>query len=1163
MLDSIFSKIDNNLEKHNHVFLHGPSSDQLSVILNYYQDFKKQNNLIICQDNEAAEHVFSFLKDIQINASKHNLYMYYPYEDTPYNGIFQSEQDMHYNFNILFKLSHNSENLTVVTSIDAVFQKIPNKSFFKDHYLSLNVEDIISPTELAQKLYHLGYNSGSSIEEPGTFTQKGEIFDICTPGKDAFRIHFFDDLIEEISCVDFVTKRTIDNSKLNSIDIGPNTHIVRNNQFTQNLRKNLPFPRPGQREKFEFKKSIFESLSNGIIFEDYISYFPLFFDNKQTLIDYFNLDLSKLYFFNYEISMKQLELFREHLYDMYDKYFSIEDTNSLLPDPNEYYSFYEQIVFSKYKKIYHDQLKIEVELELKDEFDHFHLKLDPLSSIINSIVNPTISREVKIRSILAYIDKNFKYSGNIIFLHSNDSTKIEFKHLLESNLEEYSEIYKRVHYLKAYLPSSFFHENSKTIFISDNEIFAAKKSKTKPKLNYDLDLFAEQLSTLKIGDFVIHSDYGQGKYLGLEQIDHGTGLNDFLVIEYTLQDKIYVPVYKIDQIQKQADSSANLQLDNLRTKSFEVTKAKAKKSVKKLAFDLLKLQAERSSIQSFPYSPPDENFHQFELDFPYEETPDQKNASLRVIEEMQKTTPMDFLVCGDVGFGKTEIAMRAAFKAVLDHKQVAILVPTTILALQHFNSFIKRFKNFPVNIQFVSRLKTPKQVQAILSDLEEGKVDILIGTHKILSKSVVFKDLGLVIVDEEQRFGVSHKEKLKLLKTSVDFLTLTATPIPRTMQMAFLGLRELALIKTAPPRRQSIKTYLIKEDEVTLKMAIEKELNRGGQVYFVHNRVRDMEIIKEKILKLAPKANILIAHGQLPERELEKRMTAFYNGDFNVLLATTIIESGIDIPSANTMIIDRADTYGLSQLHQLRGRIGRSDKKGYAYFVIPESKIINDNAQKRLKALQTFSELGSGFNIASSDLEIRGAGDILGAEQSGHIANIGLELYMELLKEAIHNLKGEKQYLKSNIEIFAPFSGLIPGHYISQQSERLRFYKRMSNTSSLEKLSDIIEEMKDIYGPFTQEVENLSVLIQIKILFQDKAITQVKAVGNTLKLKFNEGKLAANLEFRNKLVENLFNHPNKFSFSPDYTVSYRHHAQLSPEEMLNAAKYIAQQIIPC
>ena len=668
-----------------------------------------------------------------------------------------------------------------------------------------------------------------------------------------------------------------------------------------------------------------------------------------------------------------------------------------------------------------------------------------------------------IKGSLKVLKTELKSYGHLVVTYKSENARQELTYLLEEN--GLKALGDRLHFVFGKLDEGFYYKTEHIFVLSESDFFAIKKKKTKQVASTNKDLFAEQLATLKINDYVIHRDYGIGVYKGLETIQAMDQQSDYLVILYEDGDKGYVPVYKLNLVQKHADASSGLKVASLKSKKFAELKTKARGSVKKLAFDLLKLQAERKLRGGFPYSPPDHLFREFELSFAFEETPDQSKAINDVLEDMQQQYPMDRLVCGDVGFGKTEVAMRAAMKAVLDKKQVVVLVPTTVLALQHFHSFKKRFENFPVNVEMISRFRSAKEKSEVMVKVAEGKVDILIGTHAVLSDKLEFRDLGLLIIDEEHRFGVAHKEKLKVLKTGVDVLTMTATPIPRTLQLSFLGIRDLSLIQTAPPRRQAIKTYIIKEDDLTLKSAIEKELARGGQIYYVHNRVHDIEEHELYLKKLVPGARISVTHGQMNERELEKRINDFYDHKSDILLATTIIESGIDIPNANTMIIDRADTYGLAQLHQLRGRIGRSDRKAYAYFIVPEDRILNETAQRRLHALQTYAEMGSGFALASSDMEIRGAGDILGGEQSGHIESIGLEFYMDLLQEAIHEIRGEQKVSSKNIEIQAPYSAYIPNGYIPDHALRLKYYKRLSNSNEMNRLEDIISVRSPLLYP--------------------------------------------------------------------------------------------------
>jgi transcription-repair coupling factor (superfamily II helicase) len=594
--------------------------------------------------------------------------------------------------------------------------------------------------------------------------------------------------------------------------------------------------------------------------------------------------------------------------------------------------------------------------------------------------------------------------------------------------------------------------------------------------------FARAFGDLKEGDIIVHTDFGVGRYAGLVKMEVRGIPGDFLALEYAGKDKVYLPVSRMRLIQKWTGGDPEkVALDKLGGTSWEKTKRRVKEQLLKMAAELLQMYAARKAHPGHAYSPPDRYFHQFEADFEFEETPDQAKAIEDVLADMQKPTPMDRLVCGDVGYGKTEVAMRAAFKAALDRRQVAVLVPTTVLAQQHFQSFKKRFKDYPVSIEVISRLKTPQETRDILRRAKEGKLDILIGTHKLLGGEVTFKDLGLIVVDEEQRFGVKQKEALKRLRTQVDVLTLTATPIPRTLNMAMSGVRDMSIIATPPQDRRAIRTFVQKYDEGVIREAILREVQRGGQVFFVHNRVESIGAMEQKLAELVPEVSVSVAHGQMREGELDKVMTAFVEKKFQVLLSTAIIESGIDISNANTMIVDQADQFGLAQLYQLRGRVGRSRERAYAYLLVPARRAITKDAQRRLEVLQAFTELGAGFSIASHDLEIRGAGNLLGGEQSGAIEAIGFDMYAQLLDEAVAELKGEPLRQQVEPEVQLPIPALIPDDYVPDVHQRLVFYKRFSQAGTPDEVTDLRAELVDRFGEAPDEVDHLSEQTLLKI----------------------------------------------------------------------------------
>lgn len=1067
-----------------------------------------------------------------------------------YSSIIPSSSNHFHRFEVLNKITKSEKPPSIVSSINAYQLLLPHREFFEKSSLKLTVSDVITPEELSKILVEIGYQKALSIEEPGTFSNRGEIFDIYPLGGDPIRLYYFDEMIEEIFSISKETLRTNRDNPLESVSIDQTPYSLLVSDYVDNFRNNFPRPSNSNKEAIEYRQEVFKKLRNQQTFDDFPYYTSCFFNECNTLFDYtknYNTFLFNSFEITEEFESQQIELDESHD-------FFLENTSQIIkPSPEKI--FLKEIKFPEMSVYRVNELDIKINLDQKE--DMIPLDIKPFN--FNSSKDRQDFLKQLVQTISDYLNiKNYDVS----ILYQTQASLDEIKHILKTFSE--NDLISRINFTKFPIDKGFLYDIEKLLFVSEGDFFhrKAKQKKTKSD-NFENDLFADQLSTLEIGDYIIHKDHGLGKYLGVQTLELNNSKSDFVTLEYQDQDKVYVPVYRLNLLQKYSTNQVHVTVANLKTQKFENLKKKARASVKKLAFDLLELQAKRKLKESYAFSPPDHEYNEFALAFPYVETTDQASAIESVIQDMQKTTPMDRLVCGDVGFGKTEVAMRAAFIAVLDNKQVCVLVPTTVLGMQHFNSFKTRFADFPVRIEFISRLQSTKKTNEVLDELKEGKIDILIGTHKLLSDKVKFKDLGLIVIDEEQRFGVGHKEKLKLMRESVDTLTLTATPIPRTLQLSFLGIKELSLIKTPPPKRQSIKTYVIKEDKNTLKIAIEKELQRGGQIFIVHNKVQDIEYFTGKIRELVPSAKIIYAHGQLTPRELEKRITDFYNHKYDILISTTIIESGIDIPNANTMIIDRADTYGLSQLHQLRGRIGRSDKKAYAYFMIPNHKKLSDIAAKRLRALQTYADIGSGFSLASSDLEIRGSGDILGPEQSGHLANIGLELYMELLQEAIQNLKGETQKTFIDIEIVSNFDSYIPNHYIQDAGTRLKYYKKLSNKRSIAELEELSEEIVDQFGQQPVEVKALIQILRSRILLQGIGITKLKIQSNTIIIYFDQNFIAENTDIQERIVNFFMQRPKIYKINPDFSINCRFKDKIELEDFSDFAKHIAEQLQIC
>jgi transcription-repair coupling factor (superfamily II helicase) len=639
------------------------------------------------------------------------------------------------------------------------------------------------------------------------------------------------------------------------------------------------------------------------------------------------------------------------------------------------------------------------------------------------------------------------------------------------------------------------------------------------------------LAELKPGDYMVHLDFGVGVYRGLQHIALQGAEGDFLLLDYAGNDKLYLPVDRINLVQRYIGADGvEPRVDRLGTASWEKAKSRARAAVEEMAEELLKIYAARQVEQGFAFSPPDDLYREFEASFAFEETPDQMAAIEDVIRDMERAKPMDRLVCGDVGYGKTEVAMRAAFKAVMDGKQVAVLVPTTVLAQQHLETFTERFKAYPVRIGMLSRFRSPKEQKELLAGVKKGDIDIVIGTHRLLQKDMTFKDLGLLIVDEEQRFGVSHKERLKQFRAVVDIMTLTATPIPRTLYMSLMGIRDLSIIDTPPVDRLSIKTYVSRFSDELIREAVLRELRRGGQIFFVHNRVQSIEAMAEHLRRLVPEAKIVTGHGQMDEKELERVMLAFMHGESNLLLCTTIIESGLDIPNANTLIVNRADAFGLAQLYQLRGRVGRAKQRAHAYFLIPGEGAISSDARERLKILQDISELGAGFRIATHDLEIRGGGDLLGARQSGNIAAVGFELYTEMLEETIRQLKGEDLQERVEPEIKLRVPAFVPEEYVKDPNQRLVIYKKLTQAGTEEEIAEVADELVDRFGKLPLAASYLLEVMQIRIGLKNLLIKEVEFDGKRLIFAFHP-KTPVSPDI---IVALIRKEPGKCTFTPDY-----------------------------
>lgn len=1040
------------------------------------------------------------------------------WDPDPYSGVTPSIRTRIERIGALSKLHENPERpKLLLASWQGAFQATPSHEFISSHCLDVTLGGVFSSLDaITHKLHSLGYAKVELVEDEGTYSIRGEIVDVFPPSRDhPVRIELFDTQVERIRFFDVESQRSIESSEeLRSISIGPAREFIVSEENAHQLRDRIK----RYCDDHDISRAIRDPINHLLVhlsypeFSDFWS--PFAEPNLSNLLDHLGPDTLVVW---RDFDSAQ-ERFRAYLKNSVDRHRALLERGILVPPPERLYL---EPDFSRLKSVRIDSVaigenveSIDLGIQLNTNLPKSPSEIVPaVAALVQTLDSP--STELLIRAPSSDLLERIRFLYKDVFSRLKRS---------------------RIEISQGAVSSGFRWESENLVVFDENELLPIRGQKKPTRIgkrsrhsqNWN---GLESISSITIGDAVVHRDHGIGLYRGIHRLSTADSENDYLLIEYADKDRLYIPIYRLNSVQRYHAGSENVSLDHLGTNSFAKTKERAKTAIRKMAIDLLKLYAKRTVAHGFRFGGFDSAFEEFENSFPFDETPDQQRAIHDVIGDLSSGKVMDRLVCGDVGFGKTEVAMRAAFRAVLDGRQVAVLVPTTVLCFQHENSFGQRFSRYPVRIASLSRFKSPKDQKTVLADLKAGKIDIVIGTHRLLSKDVDFKNLGLVIVDEEHRFGVEHKERLKTLRESVSFLTLTATPIPRTLHMALSGLRDISLISTPPADRLPIRTYVCKESDDTIREAIRFELARAGQVFYVHNRVQSLSRVSEKIARLVPEAKVTLAHGQLSEKELEERVFEFYSKKSNILLCTSIIESGIDLPSANTIIIDRADTFGLSQLYQIRGRVGRSDKRAYAYLFVPNERAISDDATKRLEVIQRFVELGSGFAIANHDLEIRGGGNFLGPEQSGQIAAIGLELYTELLDEAIHELRGESRQGPStkDPEIKVPFSCILPESFVPDVHQRLAIYRRLSLAETEEALREIESELIDRYGNLPAETHHLLWLIRVKNLLKRYGVDSLTLGPERVSII-----LGANCLFDpHRIVAAVANDPKGASISPD------------------------------
>lgn len=1001
----------------------------------------------------------------------------------------------------------NDKKKIIVTSIDAFSAKYTPHEMFIEYSMCLHENEEVNLNEISKKLIQSGYERVEIVEGKGQYSLRGGILDVFpTCSTYPYRVELFGDEIESIRTFNTESQRSIE--KVNKLEIFPAKEIITSEEVLQLGKERLKnefeniASTDKNKERIEKLRKVLnrniEALEETSSFETIDSYLNYFSKDTESLFDYF-----KDYFFVLdEVQRCKGKLDSTYL-EFEENFTAFSERGDIFPGQGSLLINKEQVLesFEEKNTIFFEGLAKTsnwlrpseivniVQVTLNNYQGQLDLLIDDILSKKSAgyktlILSGTRARGERLVGTLRDRGIESSYRDNIDNIQFGE-VAITFGNQLKG----------------------FEYPEYKICVISDREVFGEARrkltnKKSKKKGVSKIKSFAE----LKLGDYVVHANHGIGVYRGIKQIEVGGHKRDYLDIVYDKSDKLYVPVDQLDLIQKYIGSEGKSpKINKLGGAEWQKAKAKARKSINEIAEDLVKLYATRTTVKGHKFSKDTEWQNQFEDEFPFEETPDQLTSLEEIKEDMESDKPMDRLLCGDVGYGKTEVALRAAFKAVMDGKQVAVLVPTTILAEQHYKNMKNRFSDFPIKIDMVSRFRTAKQQKETLQKVKEGNLDILIGTHRLVSKDIQFKDLGLLVVDEEQRFGVKQKEKIKNIKKNVDVLTLSATPIPRTLHMSLTGVRDISVIETPPEERYPVQTYVVEQNDQLIRDAILREIGRKGQVYFVYNRVEDIERMAKYVQGLVPESKVGIAHGQMAERQLEKEMYDFMAEEYNVLVCTTIIETGMDIQNVNTIIIYDSDKMGLSQLYQLRGRVGRSNRIAYAYLLYTKDKVLTEVAEKRLKALKDFTELGSGFKIAMRDLEIRGAGNMMGSSQHGHMAAIGYDLYCRMLEDTVKLIKGEiqKEPIETTVDI--KVDAFISESYIDDEIQKIEIYKKIAAIEGLDDYNDIKEELEDRYSRIPDPVYNLMDIAYIKSQAKSVFIEEIKETSKEIICKFTEG----------------------------------------------------------
>ena len=1058
-----------------------PGADALAI-----SEIAEQNQnltVVVTPDTRSAVRLSRVLSEL----SSQNVCLFPDWETLPYDTFSPHQEIISSRLSALFHLQNAKKGIFLLP-ISTLMQRLCPPQYLQHNVLLIKKGDRLVIDKMRLQLEAAGYRAVEQVLEHGEYAVRGALLDLFPMGSAVpFRLDFFDDEIDSIRTFDVDTQRTLD--EINSINLLPAHEFPTDD-------KGIEFFRAQFRETFgEIRRDpehIYQQISKGTLISGIEYWQPLFFSEMATLFDYLP---EQTLFVDMENNQMQGERFYQDTKQRYEQR-KVDPMRPLLPTEKLWLNVDEvNRRLKSYPRITFKAEKVRSSVRQKNL---------PVAALPEVTIQ---SQQKEPLGQLRQFIEHFK--GNILFSVETEGRRETLLDLLSplklkpkqiQSLEQAEN--EKFSLLVSSLEQGFIIEQSLPVaIIGEANLLGERvqqRSRDKRK-TINPDTLVRNLAELKIGQPVVHLDHGVGRYGGLVTLDTGGIKAEYLLLNYANESKLYVPVTSLHLISRYVGGSdESAPLHKLGNEAWAKSRQKAAEKIRDVAAELLDVYAQREAKKGFAFKYDREEFQQFAATFPFEETYDQEMAINAVISDMCQPKAMDRLVCGDVGFGKTEVAMRAAFLAVMNHKQVAVLVPTTLLAQQHYENFKDRFANLPVNVEVLSRFKTAKEQKQILENLAEGKVDILIGTHKLIQSDVKFNDLGLLIIDEEHRFGVGQKEKIKQLRANIDILTLTATPIPRTLNMAMNGIRDLSIISTPPARRLSIKTFVRQNDDLVVREAILREILRGGQVYYLHNDVASIENTAEKLTALVPEARVIVGHGQMRERELERVMSDFYHQRYNVLVCSTIIETGIDVPTANTIIIERADHFGLAQLHQLRGRVGRSHHQAYAYLLTPPPKMMTKDAERRLDALENLDNLGAGFILATHDLEIRGAGELLGNEQSGQIESIGFSLYMELLDAAVKALKeGREPSLEeltqqqADIELRVP--ALLPDDYLGDVNMRLSFYKRIAAAENKSELDELKVELIDRFGLLPDATKNLLQIAELRLLVEPLKVVRIDA----------------------------------------------------------------------